>query len=234
MRLALTALLALALPAAAAAQKGSGRGASHGHSPAVAPWMSMTSTLPPIGLGLPPIGLAPPSKPQFKFGSPRFDRFQGNPHFDSRKHSFGSVVYVLPPFYPGIFAPYTDFFSPDLYSSMPGLTPLNYVAPAPPQPPPPPPLPLPATGWLRLDLDQAPAGSQIFVDGYFVGTLDDVNGQVTLDAGPHKIEVQAPGYRALAFDVKIVADRSITYERALERLDGVVKRAEPTPARSTI
>jgi PEGA domain len=225
MRVVLTAFLAIALPIAAAAQsKGSARGSSRGHSPAVAPWSSMTSTLPPIGLGLPPIGLAPPSKPPFKGFGARFDRFDGRRRFDFRKNLPVSVVYVLPPFYGDFFAPY--------YAPTPGVMPVEVSAP--PSPPPPPPAPTPASGWLRLNLEGAPSRAQVFVDGYFVGTLEDASSQIMLEAGPRAIEIRAPGYRSLEFDVKVVADRSITYQGALERLDGVVKPAEPPAAPSTI
>ena len=231
MRLAFTVLLALTLSTAAAAQsKGSARGSSRGHSPAVAPWASMTSTLPPIGLGLTPIGLAPPSPSPFKGQGTRFDRFGNRSHFG--KDRFPSVVYVLPPFYPGFFAPYTDVFSPVASSPMPGMTPLNYSPPVDPPAPPPPP-PLPAAGWLRLDLGGPSAGAQLFVDGYFVGTIDDVSGQVWLDVGAHSIAVRSPGYKPLEFDVKIVADRSITYRGTLERIDGTTTRVETAPASSS-
>jgi hypothetical protein len=230
MRVILAVLVAIALPVSAVAQsKGSHRRLSSSHVP-TAGWTSNTSTLPPIGLPLPPIGLAPPSKPQFKGRFSRFD-FKRNPY----ANPFSSVVYVVPPFYPGIFAPYTDIFSPDLYSPTPGMTPLNHVTPVPPPPPlPPPPPPPPATGWLRLDLEEAPSSSQAFVDGYFVGTLDDLNSQLMLETGPHKIEVQAPGYTSIGFDVKIVADRSITYQATLEKIEGVARRPQPRLPPSTI
>ncbi len=230
MRVILAVILAFALPISAAAQsKGSARGSSRGHSQAVAPWSSMTSTLPPIGLGLPPIGLAPPSKPPFKgHGSrfDRFDRFDRGDHrsrFDFRKHAPTSVVYVLPPFYPDLFASY--------YSPAPGVMPIYDPAPPPlpPPPPPPPSPPPPASGWLRLNLE-APQGAQIFVDDYFVGTLEDLNSQLLLETGPHHIAIHAPGHRSLEFDVKVVTDRSITYEGALERIAGIARRPEPAPS----
>ncbi len=230
MRVILAVLLAFALPISAAAQsKGSARGSSRGHSPAVAPWSSMTSTLPPIGLGLPPIGLAPPSMPPFKgHGSrfDRFDRFDRGDHrsrFDFRKHAPTSVVYVLPPFYP-------DFFASS-YSPAPGVMPIYDPAPPPlpPPPPPPPAPPPPASGWLRLNLE-APPGAQIFVDDYFVGTLEDLNSQLLLETGAHHIEIHAPGHRSLEFDVKVVTDRSITYEGTLERIAGIAPRLGPAPS----
>src|SRR4029453_18967716 len=129
MRIVITTLVVIALPVLAAAQsRGSHRGSSADHTTPLPFWSSMTSTLPPIGLPLAPIGLAPPSRP---FNG-RFDgRFDRRPRFDSRKNGFGSVVYVVPPFYPDIFAPYPGVYSPWLSSPVPGTV----VSPEPAAPP---------------------------------------------------------------------------------------------------
>jgi hypothetical protein len=87
---------------------------------------------------------------------------------------------------------------------------------------------------LTLKLETFPPGAQAYVDGYFVGMLADANGQLLLDAGPHQIAVQAPGWKPLEFGVKIFADRSITYEGALEKLAGAVTLTQPAVAPSTI
>jgi hypothetical protein len=59
----------------------------------------------------------------------------------------------------------------------------------------------------------------VFVDGYFVGTIDDYLHSLaglSLQAGPHHLEFHAPGFDALAVDMKIEAGRSITYRAALK------------------
>jgi len=51
---------------------------------------------------------------------------------------------------------------------------------------------------------------------------DDFNGELELMEGPHRIEIRAPGYETLAFDVRIAPHRSVTYR-------GALKPAEATP-----
>ena len=69
-----------------------------------------------------------------------------------------------------------------------------------------------AHGTLRLDVPQRDAA--VFVDGFYVGVVDDFNGVAeTLDLGPgpHHLELRAPGFESLTFDVNIEAGRTITY-----------------------
>jgi hypothetical protein len=70
-------------------------------------------------------------------------------------------------------------------------------------------------GHLRLRVE--PATAQIYVDGFYMGTVDEFNGSgdVNLEAGPHRIEIRAPGYETLTFDVKTEASRTITYRGTL-------------------
>jgi hypothetical protein len=55
------------------------------------------------------------------------------------------------------------------------------------------------------------------VDGYFVGTSLDLDDELRLEAGPHKIEIHAAGFETLVVDVNIAPRRSITYRAALTR-----------------
>ena len=67
-------------------------------------------------------------------------------------------------------------------------------------------------GGLRIDLPQRNA--DVYVDGYHVGVVDDFDGvfqQVNLEAGPHRIEVRAPGFEPIAFSVRVDPDRTTTY-----------------------
>src|SRR5258705_94693 len=83
---------------------------------------------------------------------------------------------------------------------------------------------------------------QIGLDGYCVGTLDDSNGELTLDTGPHQVELRADGYEPLRFNVQVFPDRSITYRTALKPAGAVLapvpevlKPPEvPPPARKMI
>jgi hypothetical protein len=74
------------------------------------------------------------------------------------------------------------------------------------------------TGRLRLDV-QPEALLQIYVDGYYVGTADEVNRELELAARPHSIEISAPGHETLKFEVNIDAGRTITYRGALKPAD---------------
>src|SRR5687767_12927165 len=60
----------------------------------------------------------------------------------------------------------------------------------------------PLTGTLRLEV-QPDRILQLYVDGFFVGSWTDVNGELELEAGPHRIEMRAPGYETASVDVKI-------------------------------
>ena len=68
------------------------------------------------------------------------------------------------------------------------------------------------TGFLRLRM--RPRHAQVFVDGYYVGIVDDFDGvfqRVRIEEGSHRIEVVAAGYAPLDIDVLIVPGEKVTY-----------------------
>jgi hypothetical protein len=72
-------------------------------------------------------------------------------------------------------------------------------------------------GSLRLKMK--PRDATVFVDGYYVGRVDDYDGvfqRLRLEPGPHRIEVRAEGYEPMTFEVRILPDRTITYEESLK------------------
>jgi hypothetical protein len=74
------------------------------------------------------------------------------------------------------------------------------------------------TGGLRLKVE--PSNAEVFVDGYFAGIVNDFNGhfqQLKLTAGPHRVEVRAPGYEPLVFDVSIQPRHTTEYRGTLPR-----------------
>ena len=78
------------------------------------------------------------------------------------------------------------------------------------------------TGGLRLKVE--PKEAQVYVDGYYAGVVydfvDDFNGhfqRLKLIPGPHHVEVRAPGYQSLEFDITIEAFRTTEYKGALQR-----------------
>jgi hypothetical protein len=75
-----------------------------------------------------------------------------------------------------------------------------------------------ATGELRLDV--SPRNAEVYVDGYFAGHVDDFDGifqSLELEEGTYRIEIVAPGFAPLQFDVRIYAGRKITYRGDLAR-----------------
>ena len=69
------------------------------------------------------------------------------------------------------------------------------------------------TGSLRLKVE--PRFGEVFVDGYYVGLVNDYDGvfqRLRLEEGPHHIEIREPGFEPLEFDVLILPGETITYE----------------------
>lgn len=72
------------------------------------------------------------------------------------------------------------------------------------------------TGELRLQVH--PRFAEVYVDGYFAGNVDDFDGMfqsLTLEEGPHKIEIAAPGFDTLIVDVRILPGRKTTFRGEL-------------------
>ena len=174
---------------------------------------SQTPTLPAIGLPLPPIGLPLPA-----IGLPPSDitassRATTPPRGDHRGRGQGrrgrttpSVVYVVPAY----------GWSSVGVTAVPGTTPAAAPAERPPA--------RTSAGTLRLDLQPRVAG-QVFVDGAYVGTLDDLGPELTLAAGRRQVEVRHPGYESLVLPVQIDDGRALVYRGAL-----VPAAAKPAPA----
>ena len=93
------------------------------------------------------------------------------------------------------------FYAPDTYAP----TPTPASAPEP-------------TGLLRLS--GTPASAQVFVDGYYVATLSDIEERrvITLPSGPHRIELRASDYTPTTFDVRIDPNDTVTYRATLEHV----------------
>jgi len=58
----------------------------------------------------------------------------------------------------------------------------------------------------------------VFVDGMFAGTVDDFGGRSArmVTAGPRRVEIVAPGYETLTFDVRVPENDTVTFTRDLE------------------
>jgi hypothetical protein len=72
------------------------------------------------------------------------------------------------------------------------------------------------TGELRIQVK--PNIGSVNVDGYYAGRVDDYDGvfqSLKLDPGAHHIQVTAPGYAPLDFDVRIDPGRKVSYRGAM-------------------
>jgi hypothetical protein len=75
------------------------------------------------------------------------------------------------------------------------------------------------TGSVKLKVK--PRDAEVYVDGYFAGHVDDFDGilqALKLASGAYRIEVRKPGYETLHFDVRVQADRSITFRGQLQAI----------------
>jgi len=77
-------------------------------------------------------------------------------------------------------------------------------------------------GFLRLLV--TPRYADVIVDGVLAGTVDDFggSGERMLPAGTHRIELAAPGFARLTFDVRVPANDTVTFTRELDPLDAVL------------
>lgn len=74
-----------------------------------------------------------------------------------------------------------------------------------------------ASGTLRLNV--RPSSAQLYVDGFYVGTIEEFAGPgLALPPGWHRLEFRATGYVTPAVNVTIDADRTTTYEGELQAL----------------
>jgi PEGA domain len=68
------------------------------------------------------------------------------------------------------------------------------------------------TGELRLDVE--PRDAQVYIDGAYAGLVDDFDGvfqSLRLEVGEYQVEVVAPGFEPLVFEVRIPPGETVTY-----------------------
>lgn len=81
------------------------------------------------------------------------------------------------------------------------------------------------TGYL--DFQMQPGSAEVHVDGFYMGTVDDVRRVIpgrAIEAGPHRVELRAPGFEGVTFNVRIFPNETTTY-----RTDLRPERSEQTP-----
>ena len=73
----------------------------------------------------------------------------------------------------------------------------------------------------NLKLRVKPRAAKVFVDGYFVGYVDQFDGafqKLALNTGRHKVEVRAEGFETAEFDVLINPEQTVTFQGDLKRI----------------
>lgn len=73
------------------------------------------------------------------------------------------------------------------------------------------------SGSVRLKIK--PTDAQVYVDGYFVGVVDSFDGvfqKLTLEAGPHRVEIKADGFEPVSFDILVTPGETLTYKGDLK------------------
>jgi len=73
-------------------------------------------------------------------------------------------------------------------------------------------------GEVRLAV--SPRSADVYVDGYFAGKVDEFDGvfqTLKVEPGAHHIQIVAPGYLPLDFDVRLNPGQKITYRGDLLR-----------------
>ena len=76
------------------------------------------------------------------------------------------------------------------------------------------------SGGLQLDIE--PRRALVYVDGWYVGVVDQFSGyyrHLDVAAGSHTIEILATEYEPLAFDITISPGRTTTYRGSLQRAE---------------
>jgi hypothetical protein len=70
-----------------------------------------------------------------------------------------------------------------------------------------------------------PRTARVYIDGFFVGSAGEIGPSgYQLEPGPHRVALEAEGFETVAFEVRVLANETITYTKALER---------PAPATAT-
>jgi hypothetical protein len=89
-----------------------------------------------------------------------------------------------------------------------------------------------AKGYLQLDVQ--PATAQVTIDGMFMGSANDFRRMIpgrSLEAGAHRVQLQAPGHEPLSFDVRIFPRETVTYRNELRAVESeTAPAASPRPA----
>jgi hypothetical protein len=95
------------------------------------------------------------------------------------------------------------------------------------------PPPYPYYGWVEASvrLEVTPRDAEVYVDGYYAGTVDDFDGtfqRLRVEPGQHDIEIYKDGFRPLRQKAYLSADNTFRIRQALQPL-GAGEQMEPRP-----
>jgi hypothetical protein len=217
-RLTLVALFALSVSITLDAQRGSRGGGSRGSGGQVGVNLPPTPIPPSAGMSISrPIGTeitgvqtnAPPG-----FGATPRSPFAARPGTYTRLHRITPFGYGVPSGY-GYDVPYAGFSSYVPESTYEKL----YRTPEPPI----------TDGTLLLDV--TPPNAMVFVDSAYVGNVADVQARgLTLFAGRHWVDLEAPNYDRKTIEVTIRASEPLRYRFDMtptRRADVIAAPARP-------
>ena len=89
------------------------------------------------------------------------------------------------------------------------------------------------SGFLTLQV--RPADAQVFVDGFYAGTVDDFSrSRYALETGPHRLELRAAGYETVTVDVVVRPGQLTTYARELAKLQSAERSPERVVAAARV
>jgi hypothetical protein len=73
----------------------------------------------------------------------------------------------------------------------------------------------------NLKLKVKPRTAKVYVDGFYVGLVDEFDGafqKLALNSGRHKVEIRADGFETAEFDVVITPEQTVTFQGDLKRI----------------
>jgi hypothetical protein len=90
-------------------------------------------------------------------------------------------------------------------------------------------------GYIYFQMQ--PGNAEVHIDGLYMGTVDDFRRLIpgrSIEAGEHRVDLRAPGYQPVSFDVLVSPNETVTYRTDLqtaaastERPRSIVALAEP-------
>ena len=124
--------------------------------------------------------------------APRSDIFLAGP--DTYAPRFDQVFPTPPPglIFPGVYLPWGPW----------ATGPVDYSRGV-----------VPAYGYLQLQMQ--PVTALVYIDGLYVGSVDDLRAGRPLEAGPHRLEIRAPGYQSISIDIRIDRGQTTIYRTDL-------------------